>query len=205
MTRETTEQPNRPRTADFTGVRLRSGRLLLVPWGEEHIDAITHACQDPQIQRYIPVPAPYTRADAEHFVRQTAPTGRAKGTDIVFGALDAATGKPLAAVGLHRIRDLGEPAGGVGEIGYWTAPWARGHGYMTEAAGEVCRWAFGELGLARIEWLAVAGNEPSWRVVEKIGFTREGTLRAYLLHRGERKDAWIGSLLRGEWEAARRG
>lgn len=202
MTRETTEQPNPPRTPDFTGVRLRSERLLLVPWGEEHIDAITQACQDPQIQYYVPVPTPYTRADAEHYVRETAPAGRARGTDVVFGALDAQTGKPVAALGLHRISSLGAPGGGAGEIGYWAAPWARGHGYTTEAAREICRWAFEELGLSRLAWVAVAGNEASWRVVQRLGFTREGTLRAYLLREGERQDAWIGSLLRSEWEAA---
>jgi RimJ/RimL family protein N-acetyltransferase len=69
---------------------------------------------------------------------------------------------------------------------------------MTEAAREVCRWAFEELGLARIEWLAAVGNEASWRVVEKLGFTREGTLRSYAVFRDQRVDMWIGSLLRTE-------
>jgi RimJ/RimL family protein N-acetyltransferase len=51
---------------------------------------------------------------------------------------------------------------------------------MTEAVREVCRWGFEELGLARIEWIAAAGNEASWRVVRKLGFTLEGTLRGWL-------------------------
>jgi RimJ/RimL family protein N-acetyltransferase len=65
----------------------------------------------------------------------------------------------------------------------------------------VCRWGFAELGLARVlafKGEAVAGNTASWRVVEKLGFVREGTLRAFLVQRGVRKDAWTGSLLRGE-------
>ena len=183
---------------DFTSTSLRTERLALRPWSEADIDALAAACQDPETQRYVPLPSPYTRADAETFIRQTAPNGRAAGTDIVFGVFETATGRPVAAVGLHRIKDLGAAYGGVAEIGYFTAPEARGRGLMTEAARALCRWGFEELGLARIEWVAIAGNEPSWRVVEKLGFTREGTLRASLVQHGERKDGWVGSLLRAE-------
>lgn len=185
-------------TCDFTDVVLRTERLILRPWTEPDIDAITAACQDPLIQSYVPVPVPYGREHAEHYVRESSPRGRAAGTDVVFGVFLAETGEPVAAVGLHRIAGLGSECGGEGEIGYWTAPGARGRGYMTEAVRGVCRWGFAELGLARIEWRAVAGNTASWRVVEKLGFVREGTLRAFLVQRGVRKDAWIGSLLRGE-------
>ena len=183
---------------DFTTTSLRTERLALRPWSEADIDALAAACQDPETQRYVPLPSPYTRENAETFVRQTAPNGRAAGTDIVFGVFETATGRPVAAVGLHRIKDLDAPYGGVAEIGYFTAPEARGCGFVTEAAREVCRWGFEELGLARIEWAAIVGNEASWRVAEKLGFAREGTLRSWLVQNDERKDGWIGSLLRTE-------
>jgi RimJ/RimL family protein N-acetyltransferase len=188
---------------DLARVVLRTERLVLRAWTESDIDAITEACQDPDIQRYVPVPTPYTRHDAEVYVREALPAGVAAGTDVVFGVFDAQSGRPVAAVGLHRMKQLDSPCGGVGEIGYWAAPGTRGLGYTTEAVREVCRWGFAEFGLARIEWLALAGNEGSWRVVEKAGFVREGTLRSYLIQRGVRRDAWIGSLLREEWRARR--
>jgi RimJ/RimL family protein N-acetyltransferase len=146
----------------------------------------------------VPIPAPYRRSDAEYFVREVAPKGRAAGTDVVFGVFLVETGEPVASIGLHKIKGVGAEYGGAGEIGYWTAPGARGRGYMVEAVRAVCGWGFDELGLARIEWIAVAGNEGSWRVAEKAGFVREGTLRAFLVQRGVRGDAWIGSLLRHE-------
>jgi len=201
----TTPAPDVATAHYFTEVTLRTDRLILRPWGESDIDAITEACQDPLTLRYVPLPMPYTRAAAETFVREVAPNGRSAGTDVVFGAFLAETGEAVASVGLHRLTALGAEHGGAGEIGYWTAPGARGRGYMTEAVREVCRWGFDELGLARIEWIAVARNEGSWRVAEKAGFTREGTLRAWLVQRGERKDAWIGSLLHGEWRSKRDG
>ena len=98
---------------------------------------------------------------------------------------------PLAWAALH-----------VGGIGYWAVPGTRGRGYPAEAVREVCRWAFEDLGLAVIRWDALVGNEASWRVAERVGFTREGTARARLVHRGVRVDTWIGSLLRTELRAA---
>ena len=40
------------------------------------------------------------------------------------------------------------------------------------------------------------GNVASRRVAEKAGFTVEGTQHAGLVHRGERKDVWVGGLVR---------
>jgi RimJ/RimL family protein N-acetyltransferase len=87
-------------------------------------------------------------------------------------------------------------AHGTAEIGFWCAPAERGRGIVPDAVRAVCRWGFGALGLERITWLAYVGNDASRRVADKVGFAVEGTLRAYLPHRGERRDAWIGSLLR---------
>jgi len=184
---------------DLTGVALSTPRLILREWRETDIDAITEACQDEQIQRYTMVPAPYTRADAEKFVRETSPALRAAGTDAVFGVFAADPGTLVGAVGLHRIAQVAEPAGGSAGIGYWTAPWARRRGYTTEAVAAVCRWGFQEFGLALIRWDAIVGNDGSWKVARRNGFVLEGTRRACLLHRGVRKDLWVGSLLSTEF------
>jgi RimJ/RimL family protein N-acetyltransferase len=84
------------------------------------------------------------------------------------------------------------------EIGFWTAPWARGRGVMTDAARLVIRFGFEVLRLERIEWCALVGNDASRRVAEKLGFVQEGTARKGLLHRGERCDGWVAGLLPGE-------
>jgi RimJ/RimL family protein N-acetyltransferase len=187
---------------DFTGLTLRTERLILRPWGEADIDAITEVCQDPLITSYTIVPSPYTRANSEVFVREIVPRERAAGTGAVFGAFLAGTGELAASVGLHNVRNLDTGYGGDAEIGYWAAPGTRGRGYTTEAVREVCRWAVEDLGVAVIRWEAIVGNEASWRVVRKVGFTREGTRRAQLVHRGVRVDTWAGSLLRTELRSA---
>ncbi len=59
-------------------------------------------------------------------------------------------------------------------------------------------WGFREKDLATVIWLANVGNWASRRVAWKLGFAFEGTLRQWLPHRGELRDAWVGTLLAGD-------
>jgi RimJ/RimL family protein N-acetyltransferase len=167
------------------------GLLLRLP-AEGDVDAITRAGQDVQTQRWVPVPVPYERSHAVEFVASRPQQWSAEDGEMTFAVTDAADGGLLGMVGLHA-QDAT-----MREIGYWTAPWARSRGVMTRAVRLVCRFGFEVLGLERIEWWAIVGNQASWRVAEKVGFRHEGTCRARLLHRGERRDAWVAGLLRGE-------
>jgi ribosomal-protein-alanine N-acetyltransferase len=65
-------------------------------------------------------------------------------------------------------------------VGYWMGlPHVR-HGYMTDAVRAIVPFAFGTLGLHRLEAACLPHNGPSARVLEKAGFRREGTARRYL-------------------------
>jgi RimJ/RimL family protein N-acetyltransferase len=176
-------------------VEISAGALHLRPWRPADADAVYQACQDAEIQRWTRVPSPYTRADADEFVRRTAPAGWARGTSATFAVVDATTGGLLAAVGLDRLSDDHLSGGGNAEIGFWCAAEHRGKGVTTRAVGTVARWAFGALGVQRLGWYAEVGNWPSRRVAEKSGFTIEGTLRRWATVRGRRVDCWVGSRL----------
>jgi RimJ/RimL family protein N-acetyltransferase len=173
-------------------LELYDERLVLRLPADGDVDAITAACQDPELQHWVPVPVPYERTHAVEFVASRPERWAADDGEMTFAVTDATDGRLLGMVGLHAHDAT------MREIGFWTAPWARRQGVMTEAARLVCRFGFEMLGLRRIEWWARVGNEPSRRVAEKLGFTMEGTCRARLLHRGERVDAWVGGLLAGE-------
>jgi RimJ/RimL family protein N-acetyltransferase len=174
-------------------VEISAGALHLRPWRPTDAEAVYQACQDAEIQRWTRVPSPYTRADAEEFVRHTAPGGWAGGTAATFAVVDAATGGLLAALGLEQLDRLGE--GGGAEIGFWCAAEHRGKGVTTRAVGAVARWAFGALGVPRLGWYAEVGNWPSRRVAEKSGFTVDATVLRRETVCGRRVDCWIGSRL----------
>jgi RimJ/RimL family protein N-acetyltransferase len=174
---------------------ITAGRLHLRPYTEADIDGVRAACQDAEIQRFIPVPVPNEREHAEQFVRENSAEGWRAGTGRSFAVLDSVTAQLLASIGLARY----DEASRIGEVGYWVAPQARKQGVCVQATLAVARWAFSALGVERLEWMAEVGNEGSRRVAEKAGFTVEGVLRDRIRHRdGSRADAWIGSLLPGD-------
>lgn len=82
------------------------------------------------------------------------------------------------------------------EVGYLigTEHWGRGIG--TAAVREACRTAFDELGLERITYWVVEGNDASRRVAEKAGFAYEGRARSQILDRGRRLDQHLYGLVR---------
>jgi ribosomal-protein-alanine N-acetyltransferase len=67
-----------------------------------------------------------------------------------------------------------------GSLGYWMgAPYA-GQGYMTAAVRAITRFSFSGLRLHRLEAACIPTNTPSVRLLEKVGFKREGLARQYL-------------------------
>lgn len=84
-------------------------------------------------------------------------------------------------------------------LGYCFDDAAWGHGYGTEAARELLRWAFDTLDLNRVQAETDTRNAASARVLEKLGFVREGTLREDCVVNGEASDSWLYGLIRREW------
>lgn len=88
-------------------------------------------------------------------------------------------------------------------LGYCLAEAAWGHGYATEAARALLDWAFGALDLNRVQAEVDTRNPASARVLEKLGFVLEGTLREDCVVGGVVSDSWVHGLLRREWQPSR--
>jgi RimJ/RimL family protein N-acetyltransferase len=170
-------------------LELRDGDLLLRPWREDDVPALVAACNDPEISRWIPViPSPYTEADALAFVR--GETDSAPEHSFAIAVDDELIGAIGMALNAHRYR---------GGIGYWVAALARGRGLCTRALRVLSRWGLEDLALQRLELITDPDNVASQRVAEKVGYRREGVLRAHLKHPdGRIRDSVMFSLLPGE-------
>jgi RimJ/RimL family protein N-acetyltransferase len=174
-------------------VDLHDDGITLRAWRDDDAAAVTAACQDPEISRWIPfVPQPYTEEDAHTFVRN-AIEETARGHRHAFAILDRETDAVVGSM------DMRVNAMGTGHIGYWIARDVRGRGLCTRALRLISEWALDELGLGRLELMTDPENIPSQRVAEKVGFRREAVLRAALQYRdGSRNDSVMFSLLPGE-------
>lgn len=180
--------PPRPELSDGVVLLREPGTAPL------DVDAITHGASTPDVAHFTRVPVPYPREEAERFIARI-PVLWAAGEGAVFAICAAEEPDALLGlVGLHDVDLTGEP-GGVAEIGYWMSPEGRGRGFMTRAVRLASAWGIDALGLTRITWYAVVGNEPSRRVAEACGYRVEGLLRRGGERRGERLDHWVGGLL----------
>ncbi|MFI9049142.1 GNAT family N-acetyltransferase [Streptomyces sp. NPDC053427] len=95
-------------------------------------------------------------------------------------------------------------AQGTAEAGCWLEPSAVGKGLVTRAARMIIDWAVEERGIHRVDWWVSASNAPSIAVARRLGMTRDGVLRGSHLHRGQRHDEEIWSVLAPEWRAGKR-
>jgi len=86
-------------------------------------------------------------------------------------------------------------------LGFCLTQAAWGQGYATEAARAVLQWAFDALDLNRVQAECDTRNAASARVLEKLGFVREGTLREDCIVNGVVSDSWVYGLLRRDWVA----
>lgn len=174
------------------------GLVLSCPVVDD-VEAITRACQDEEISRWTTVPTPYTRQSAEAFCTLMVPNGWESGAMLTWAVRRQAGGEALALVSLTR------HLAGSWEVGFWTAPSARGHGVMTRAVGAVVDRAFdprGPIGAQRLEWRCEFDGElpnwASWRVAWRLGFRKQARLRSAAVHAGVRRDMWLADLLPGD-------
>ena len=175
-------------------IGLTDGVVLLRPWRDSDVPQLVEACRDPEIPKWTAVDDPYTEADAQAWVRGEIAAGEPPGDRVSFAVAEPDDDERLlAAMSIQRIF-----RGATGEIGYWTAPWARGRGVMTSAVRLLAKWSFEEFELRRIELIIAVENAGSNRVAEKAGFTNEGVLRQYRENKGIWRDHYMWSALRGE-------
>lgn len=85
------------------------------------------------------------------------------------------------------------------ELAYWVTPDEQGAGYATDAAETVLAHGFDRLGLHKVTAKAFSSNDASRRVLEKLGFAREGVFREEAFVGGTFLDVIRYGLLADDW------
>jgi RimJ/RimL family protein N-acetyltransferase len=142
--------------------------IVLRPFTADDVPSLAAAFADPAVVRWNPGPsdADGVRAWLERR------NDWSDGTHASWAVGDA-TGALLGSVSLHALDADQRDA----EVGYWTAPGARGRGTTTRAVRTAVGVAFTALGLHRVHLLHAVENEASCRVAQRSGFVLEGRLR----------------------------
>ncbi|MFF8600503.1 GNAT family N-acetyltransferase [Streptomyces sp. NPDC015232] len=174
-------------TTTFPSISISTDRLVLRSFEEADIPAFVEMMNDELVVAWTSVPHPYTRHDAEDWVRRIAPAERTEGRGIVFAVTEFLTQRLVGIVHLHSTNWRTRAT----EVAYVTAPWARGEGYATESVLAVAQWLFGDRGFERLELRTAADNTASQQVAQKIGCISEGVLRNAWIARSQTENgAW---------------
>jgi RimJ/RimL family protein N-acetyltransferase len=181
--------------------RIRAlGRKITTPrlelrWPEaRRNNEVVRLANDPSVARYtLRIPYPYTRSDAEEFLR-LARSNRRKGRSAAFQVVRRRDRTLLGGVSLEGISD---PRGTV-EVGYFLGRAYRGEGYATEAVLALTDAAFRTLRVQRVEAYVLPGNRKSEAVLRRSGFRREGRLRGRVVKDGRPSDVIVYGRLRSD-------
>lgn len=181
-------------TSPWTPPTLETDRLVLRPVGESDADAVHAACCNPNLTRFTLFETHRSMDDTLAFVREYAVANYFEKVPDPF----AVTVKPAPyLVGAVGCRWASRPHRCM-ELGYWLAEPVWGHGYAAEAAAAVVRFAFANYQVERIQARVIVGNPASVRVLGKLGFRHEGTLRSAVFRRERFEDVLLFALLRDE-------
>ena len=171
-------------------VVLRTNRLVLRPFEITDVDDAWAYASDPEVARFRPLPDPYTRNDALDFVNRQIRTDWSTnpGFAIALGQ------RVVGGISLHV-----NPEHETAELGYLLGIRWWGKGIATEAARAVVDWGFRRFNLHKVYARAHVSNRRSWRVMEKLGMTREGVLRGHWKMREEHVDLVYYGIFRRDW------
>ncbi len=169
--------------------------FILRSWQSSDAEPITAAANNPKIAENLRnvFPSPYTLADAAWFIGDCIAQGEARQLMRTI-VID---GKASGSISISVKDDIYEKSA---ELGYWLMEEHWGKGIMTEAVRQICREAFARFDLLRIFAEPFADNRGSRRVLEKAGFTCEGTMRNGIFKNGRVRSYCMYALLREEIE-----
>jgi ribosomal-protein-alanine N-acetyltransferase len=173
---------------------LHTARLHLRPFTDDDADALFALHSNTFVMRYWDTPPWQERTRSERFLA-TCQRLADEGTG-ARPAIDPASDG--AFVGWCTLSEW-NPDCRSASLGYCLDDTMWGHGYATEAAHAMLRWAFETLDLNRVQAEVDTRDAASARVLEKNGFVREGTLREECIVNGEVSDTWVFGLIKRDW------
>ena len=186
---------------DDTFDRLLTERLVLRRFAETDARRFAAYRSEPDVARYQSWDAPYPLERAEAFIgwlEAHHPDEPGEWYQLAIAERSA----PGIVVGDCGFRSrLDDPA--VVDVGFTLAPSAQGNGFATEAIAELLRYLFEDRVKHKVCADCDTRNRGSWRLLERLGFEREGTLRESYREGPEWADEYLYGLLARDWRGRR--
>jgi ribosomal-protein-alanine N-acetyltransferase len=169
---------------------IETKRLVLRLIEKGDLPALFAVNGDDEVFRWSPRESWKTPADGEAWFSRIM-AHRESGATIQFVIVLRDGGRPVGTLAVFHF----EESVGSAEIGYVLGREHWGKGLMKEALAAFVQFAFEALGLKRLEAELDPRNEASAKVLERVGFTREGLRRGNYLQKGEITDTALYCML----------
>lgn len=190
-------------------VFLRADRVTLRPVEDEDVEFLARNHNDPRVRRWMPRTRPMDRDG----IRAEYVEGGGDDSVSLLVCRDDGEGQSRGPDdGEDQPRDPGDPErlgfcalfrvradSGRAEVGVWLAPDAWGQGYATESLERLVEYAFTERRFHRLNAGALATNDRSQAMLDRVGFREEGRRRDYYFVDGAYVDRVVYGLLESEW------
>lgn len=185
-------------TLSLPSLPLRTARLILRPFEDRDYDAYAAYHGRSDVYRFLYSFPPEADELRQQFERAQQPDLSKDGATMTLAVERSQDGCVLGEVLLK----VASTAALQGELGYIFDPAHAGAGYATEAAGEVLRAGFEDIGFHRIFARIDAQNHGSVKVAERLGLRREAHFRQNDRHDGRWGDEFVYALLAEECPAS---
>lgn len=176
-------------------VACESERLLLREFSMDDLAGVQRYACDMRVVEHLTF-GPNNESDSVEFLRRCQLDRAAQPRqDHAFAIVRQADSELVGSCGLH-LRPWRKRTA---ELGYCLAYEFWGNGYAREAVAALVTYGFESLDLHRICAVADPENVPSLRLLERLGFRREGHLRKDEYLRGQWRDSLVYAVLADEW------
>ena len=175
--------------------RRKMKEFQLRTWKTEDAKSLVQAADNPNIAKYLrnTFPNPYKLEDAVWFINDCISNTEKKQINYAIEV----DGQAVGGIGVFVKDDVYEKSA---ELGYWLSEDYWRNGIMSGAVRSICKEAFAAFDIVRIFAEPFADNAASRRVLEKAGFTYEGTMRNGVYKNGKVLSYCMYSVLREEIE-----
>lgn len=165
-------------------VFLRGEAVTLHAYKDADVEYLQELINHPDVWPSLSSIEPISESEEREWIENV---GESDGVHLLI----CADGEPVGNVGLNRINETW----GLAELGYMIDPEAQGNGYASDAGRRLVRYGFEDRRLHKIKANAFGTNAASQRVLEKIGFEKEGIFEEHAYVRGEYVDLYRYGLL----------